>query len=501
MGPEFGAVDDLALDTGVLGQRFLRPATADACLPQSVAEVDPALVRKRILFGHDPNVGRPGTVAPHQTWCNPSAWPVVMDAMARLVGETTMEGMVHMRSVRASVGAICSVSLMLAACGGESEEGGASPTTSAAAAGSGTSPTAKSTKDPAVPKSVADQVKPPPGYTAPVWHDKGEFVTATDKVVVVTSGDVENATKLRGLDAQTGREIWRLDLTRPPGAKLRGEETPDSMEPPSVRSAVIGSSVAAEWVGYSGDDALKKPRLRHLFAAFDLNTGKQRGKTAEPTDGPSQTLSGGPDGPLAYWLFKDSKGQDGRAKDTRMMFADGTVSAGKSPKTPGDPQDTSSWIVLLSPSDAVLAQSTDQTAFHDGEASWTLQSARDRKLVGPKSTCTMVANSDTTEYGTSPNGEWMSWDKAVVSTTEPGKVTCLTALSEHPVTVQAVTNDGGAYATSNGQALYVKPGSAKAQVLGKEGETSLPLAALDKGAVFSAGGPQVGDEGIVFYRR
>lgn len=134
----------------------------------------------------------------------------------------------------------------------------------------------------------------------------------------------------------------RTKLSRPPGTKLAGDQTLDSTAPPSVRTAVIGASVVAEWVGYSGDDPLKKPRLRHLFAAFDLNTGKQRGKTAEPKDVPPQAslgLSGGPDGSLAYWMFKcqgpvrTARGRTFKAaKDDRMMFAAGTVSTGKPPQ-------------------------------------------------------------------------------------------------------------------------------------------------------------------------
>lgn len=334
---------------------------------------------------------------------------------------------------------------------------------------------------------------PPRGFdSAPAWSAKGEFIAASGQVVVIQTGTVENGNaQFKGVRASDGRQVWQIDGMQPPGATWITQ--PDESGEPVVESDTtqIGQSLVIRWTGTSKDDGLNTGEEQSKTALVAISTGKLLGRMHDTKI--DSLGGGGPEGGKASGsaFSLESHGADGAGDGNAILFSDGRT--GKLKNTlPKDAPDHGMSMTLP------LAIGRQTAIWQNGETR-VIQAMSDGKEVGPRFQCG-YANPGTTgwpaligDYPSSPSGNWFTHGAILISTEHPGTAKCFNRLSNADMTVEAVDDKGGLYATANDKLFYL---AADAKKPAMEPQSAVaPAAVLGNGAVLE------GEDGVQFVRR
>lgn len=329
-------------------------------------------------------------------------------------------------------------------------------------------------------KDAAKGLTPPPGAGSPAWTADGVFFAATDQVVVVQGAEgTPQERVLKGLSAKTGKQVWRIDTAQPPGKKLQEE---NALEPGALPKSFVfrvGDALVVQWSGETISDGLKKPTKAMYYAVFSLDSGKQRGSLV---DGEQFGYRDGyVSSPMALSPYGDES-RDGAG--VAFLYPDGKVRRVKPPNISGA---FAPKVIPLSPTAHLVTSQDSGKGF--------FQSFKGASTTGKKTECS-THRDDIEHPVVAADGSRLMWGETIISVNAPGKVICLSDISEYPLTSPALTADGDLYFQSQEKPFLLAHGSKSPKPL-PDG-TTLPLAVSKAGMVFGA---NVSDgEGVLFYK-
>lgn len=308
------------------------------------------------------------------------------------------------------------------------------------------------------------------------------FVAATSKTVVVRGAKGSpGESKLRGLDVATGKQKWDFDTAQPPGKKMQASNSGDSGKPPQSSVFHIGDSIVVRWDGMTAESSLKSSKRALYYGVIGMNSGDQRGDLVDGSKfdyGPAHISSAN-----ALSLYgNESQGKKGLP----FLYADGKV---RPTAAPDAKNAVSPKVVPLSPTARLVSfQDTDSGSF---------QAFKGESPVGKKTECATQAPPPAAPPVAAANGAWMMWGEALISVKKPGRVDCLSEISDNPMTGQVLTDGGDLYFKSKDDPFFLANGSKKPKPLPKD--TTVPVAAMESGMVLDISGEGDGG-GVVFYK-
>ena len=292
------------------------------------------------------------------------------------------------------------------------------------------------------------------------WSASGTLEAITSKTAMVS-----DAQGMSGYRVSDGSKVWSNAFENPPAdAKIT--------DPQHQKTTVLGSSVLVAWGGKGPDAGLEPSKNISVVALYDIDTGKQIGKTQtfeQQWDLPRLQDAGVHASTMTYLLpWEDT------------IYPDGTVRHVKSPSNADDLLGEVHTSLVSVAKDRMLLAGTS-----NGTDKTVIALTNDSSRVGSTLTCAMDQptgrvqdeSQDHSDFMHSPNQQWAVWGKALVNL-KTGENRCLSGLSSASVDPVAVSDAGDVWGVANKKGFVLKHGAAQPTIV-----PGLPVAVLPGGII------------------